>query len=115
MPKQSRDQQKTDALLGGREISITLPDGTDETIFVRQVKASELMAFLNTMDNEVDLISMVTGKEKDWIDNLSIAKPDEYSKLADATNEVNLDFFSSWFRRQRNRRKSLSGTSGQAA
>lgn len=114
MAKQNKEASKVDALLGGRDIQITLPDGSTETVFVRQVKASELIQFTEVLDHEVKLIQMTTGKDIDWIDSLSLAKPDEYSKLADAVNEVNLDFFASWFRRQRNRKMSLSVTGNPA-
>jgi len=104
------NESKTDALLGGREIQVTWPDGNKETVFVRQVKASELVALLNVIDHEAKMIELCTGKTIDWIDNLSLLSPSDYARLAEAVNEVNMDFFSSWYRRQKSRQISLSKT-----
>lgn len=112
--KSSPMDRKTDALIGGREVTINLPSGGTENIFIRQIKASELMLMLQTMDDEPKFVSLVSGKDGNWIDNLSISAPDEYSKIAAMAYEVNMDFFSSWFRRRKNQQMILSGTGAQA-
>lgn len=105
-----KNDTKIDALIGGREVAVTIPGAAPETVFVRQIKASELVALLNVIDHEVKMIELCTGKTVEWIDTLSLLNPADYAALATAVNEVNMDFFSSWYRRQKSRQTSLFKT-----
>jgi hypothetical protein len=84
-------------IAGGVELEATQLDGSKETVKVRQIPVSKINAFLSAMGNEAELIELYCDKPKGWTDTLTL---ESASAIADKGQEINLPFFSAWFRRQ---------------
>lgn len=108
----AEDSKKT-SLLGFTRVTITNPDGQEESVLVNQVKASQIFEFQKISFDEARVVEFLTEKSMDWIDALSLKYPKEYGKLAETCLEANKDFFSSYLQRSRERLKILSGISNQ--
>ena len=73
--------------------------GTTERVKVRQVLVSQMPRYGNAIlrNDEAAAIEIYTGKEPGWADTLD---PGSVNAIADKGLEINLPFFSAWFRRQ---------------
>jgi hypothetical protein len=91
---------QTTTLTGGNEFSITKRDGTNETVFVRQLAIKEFPKFLQVQDDELEMIDFACGKTKGFAETLS---PESHEALIAQIEKVNGDFFSRWLARRRTR------------
>jgi hypothetical protein len=90
----------TTTLTGGHEFTVTKRDGTNETVFVRQLAVKEFPKFLQTQDDELEMIDFVCGKTKGFAETLS---NEGHEALVAEIEKVNGDFFSRWLKRRNER------------
>lgn len=99
------------AVTGGELVTVTyqenLPDGSQkkESVFVRQIKTSELDAYINAQSNEVELVKLVTGRKAEWVDSLTVESVIEIIAVSERVNDPKA---SPLFSRRAERIKSLS-------
>lgn len=117
MKKHKKENEQV-TLLGGVELDIShLPrEAFDETdlkrlekfqpllgtigrVKVRQIPLSRMAHFGNAIvtNNEAAAIELYCGREPYWADTLT---PESANAIADKGLELNLNFFSAWYRRQ---------------
>ena len=87
-------------LKGGRNVMVTLEDGQDEPVFVRQlaVKFFEDLLVCTAGCDEVGRIALYTGKDRAWVEGLA---PASHEALIAEGDRLNGDFFSRWIGRRK--------------
>jgi len=89
---------KLETLFGGRNVCVTLLDGTSAEFKVRQVPVAEYERAYALLDDEAALTAFICGHEKKWCDHLT---PESYEALYAAAQEVNAKGFFARAARQR--------------
>jgi hypothetical protein len=98
-------------IAGGVELEIAYQNnGSKETVKVRQIPISKIQDFLMAMGNEAQTIELYCDKPKGWADTLSL---ESANMVLDKGQEINLDFFERWWKRQAKWRKMQVGTTGE--
>ncbi len=87
----------TVTVLGGEEVEVTLRDGQTERVQVRQIPISLMGRFSFALNNEAAAIELYCDKADGWADSLA---PESVNAVADKGLEINLPFFSAWWKRQ---------------
>lgn len=90
-------------LFAGRDVAVTLADGSPATFRVHQLKLSQYEAAFALLADEIALTALICGHDKAWADNLS--QPG-YEALFTAAQEANPSFFA-WSARRRQREEEL--------
>lgn len=89
-------------LFGGKHIPVTYraAEGqkpATESVFVREVKPSEMGKYFATVTNMTQFAEFVAGKDAGWADTLTNAS---LLAVVDAAKEINDPFFVEWVKRQ---------------
>lgn len=80
------------ALTGGKPVDVEyqerLPSGDPkiETIFVRQIKASQVNDYIASQADEAKLASILTGRDLKWVDSITY---ESLVRITDAGEEIN--------------------------
>lgn len=94
------EESKTNALttiLGGEETTVTMRDGSQETVKVNVITIRQIPAFADSLADECTLVEMVTGKDSKWVDQLH---PESHAVLVGKGVELNRPLLESWMERQ---------------
>lgn len=95
----------TEVLLGGiPDHTVTLWDGTTETVSIRMLPVREYEAFARVLENEPRMAEIMCGKPEGWGDTL---RPDSLGEIVTQGERLNADFFVPWFRRRAERMERL--------
>lgn len=89
-----------DTLNGGRVVTVVKADGSKEDITVRQLPLKDYSAAFAAFDNEMELVSVICAKDKNWVFTLA---PDSYEELLLAVQAVNDKGFFAYAARQNER------------
>ncbi|HEY3857364.1 MAG TPA: hypothetical protein VGO67_23510 [Verrucomicrobiae bacterium] len=80
-----------------KHVSITLADGSTETVQVKELGLKDMKNYLSIIDDEEKIIALCTGKPDNWVQALPL---DSAVKIAEADLEVNGEFFQGWMVRR---------------
>lgn len=84
-------------LLGGEPVTVTMRDGSQETVNLNVITIRQIPAFADALGDECSLIEMVTGKDPAWVDSLT---PGSHADLVEKGRELNDPLLESWMERQ---------------
>lgn len=102
---------KLETVLGGVDIEVGHLDGTTEKVKVRQLPVKDYKSALKVLAHEVQFIALVVDRNPVWVEDLH---PRSFTRLAEAAEEQNADFFA-WSARQTRRVEMLTpGAMGRA-
>ncbi len=99
---------KLNTLLGAAEYTAIKRDGPSEPIKIKQLPVRSLPAYRMALNNEVELVKLVTGKDDAFIDSLS---NESFERIVEIGEELNRDFFGRWLARQKKREDVLPKSS----
>jgi hypothetical protein len=83
-------------LRGGKTITVRCNDGTED-VLVRELPIRQLPEWLASLDDEVVMVKLTTGRDDAWVDALD---RESFLALVDAATEVNQAFFAGIVRRR---------------
>lgn len=89
--------KKMEALFGGKVVPVTLRDGSTEEVRVKEIPIRQFETFLIAIEDEAQIISIVTGKDEDWVDNLA---DESHEALVAAAMDVNFTRVERWLDRK---------------
>ncbi len=97
----------TTLLNGGRDIAVPLPDGSNQSVRIYQVRLSEIKAYADAylVNDEAALVRFYTRNKDDAFGDTLTATAVE--AILQTGEEVNADFFASWRKRCRQRQEVL--------
>ena len=104
---------KTETLLGGLEIEVTLTSGNTEQVFLRQLPIRQMPRMLAALEDENRLVELFCDKPDGWSDRLTVESFEQVILKGEA---LNADFFSRWVQRRLTRQeKVMPGITAQLA
>lgn len=89
--------KKMEALFGGKVISVTFRDGRTEEVRVRELPIRRFPDFFTSLQDEGQLLALVTGQDEETIDKLS---DESHEALVEAAMDVNFTRAERWLERQ---------------
>jgi hypothetical protein len=100
---------QTETMNNGGDFPVQLRNGNKAQVFVRQLPARQMSAFLKVQDDEAGMIELactLNGKplKPEFVDDLA---PASHAALVAEIERVNDDFFEEWGKRQRKRAAKL--------
>jgi hypothetical protein len=93
-----------ETLAGKSVATVTLLDGSRETVALRQLPLKEMEALLAAQGDETKLACLYTGRPESWFDGVS---PEGQELIVQEGDRLNADFFGRWFRRRLDRQERL--------
>lgn len=111
MPEETESQNKEIIAKGGKSFVAIMEDGTKEEVLVRLLKIRQLPAYFEALEDEVKLISVVTGKDEAWAELLDF---DSQLALVEVAKEVNFTRAKKWAERRAQVAEDLAPIAGRA-
>lgn len=104
-PSPENGPTKTETLLGGANRQVTRPDGSDESVRIRQLHVRHFPAYAECLLDEPRMVELLCEKPLHWADTLTI---DDFEAIIREGARLNADFFGRWAARRQATIESLT-------
>lgn len=102
---------RIETMLGGGCALVLYLSGESETVSIIQIPISKIREYIAALDDESVVISLYTGKPKEWADTIT---HDSVERIISEGERVNLDFLTRWCQRQKERGARLNAAAEAA-
>lgn len=91
---------KIETLFGAINLQVTLLNGKEEVVIVRQIPIRLMPQYQSALNNEPRMVELLCDKPEGWSDTIAIRS---FEQIVIEGERINADFFGRWRERQKAR------------